>query len=95
VALIIDVKVVTQSGKHALVLDKSGILKCFVKAAPEDGKANREVVELIATACNVPKKSVEIIQGLTSRKKRLAVETNITYEQLLSKLGFGLQKSMF
>lgn len=94
-ALIIDVKVVTQSGKHALVLDKTGILKCFVKAAPEDGKANREVVELVAMACNVPKKLVEIIQGLTSRKKRLAIETNITYEQLLDKLGSGLQKKIF
>ena len=94
-ALIIDVKVVTQSGKHALVLDKNGVLKCFIKAAPEDGKANREVVELVAAACNVPKKSIEIIQGLTSRKKRLAIETNITYEQLLIKLGFGLQKNMF
>lgn len=94
-ALIIDVKVVPQSGKHALVLDKAGVLKCFVKAAPEDGKANREVVEIVATACDVPKKSVEILQGLISRKKRLAIQTNMTYEQLLHKLGIGLQKKMF
>jgi uncharacterized protein len=94
-ALIIDLKVVTQSGKSILILDKSGILKCYVKAAPEEGKANCEVVQIIADFAGVPKKSVEIIQGLTSRKKRLAIETSMNYEQFLLKLNGGVQKNIF
>lgn len=78
-----------------LVLDKSGMLKCFVKAAPEDGKANREVIQIIADCCKISKKQVEIIQGLTSRKKRLVIETEMNYEQLLCKLNGGVQKKIF
>lgn len=94
-SLIIELKVVPQSGKLMLILDKSGILKAFLKAAPEDGKANKELIELIANFANVTKKSVEIVSGLTSRKKKLAIDTNMTYEQFLSKLGSGIQKKIF
>ncbi|HSW77165.1 MAG TPA: DUF167 domain-containing protein, partial [Candidatus Saccharimonadales bacterium] len=66
-ALIIQLKVVPQSGKHTLCLDKSGILKCFVKAAAQDGKANKEVIEVVSNVLNLPKKSIEIVSGLTSR----------------------------
>ena len=94
-ALIIEIKVVPQSGKHALYLDKSGILKCFVKAAPEDGKANKEVVEVVSGAIGIAKKFVEIISGLTSRKKKLAIDIDLTYEQFLIKIGCSVQKKMF
>jgi hypothetical protein len=95
VALIIEVKVATQSGKHSICLDKSGSLKCFVKAAPEDGKANKEVIEVISDAIGVTKRSIEIISGLISRKKKLAIQTDLTYEQFLIKIGCGVQKKMF
>ncbi len=94
-SLIIELKVVPQSGKLMLILDKSGMLKAFLKAAPEDGKANKELVELIANFANVTKKSVEIIGGLTSRKKKLVIDTNMSYEQFLLKLGGGVQKKIF
>lgn len=94
-ALIIDLKVVAQSGKQALILDKQGILKCFVKSAAQDGKANKEVIEVVSDFVGVTKKSVEIVQGLMSRKKRLAIATNMTYEQLLEKLGCDVQGKMF
>ncbi len=94
-ALIIEIKVVTQSGKHNLCLDKTGALKCFVKAAPEDGKANREVIDIVSKAAGVTKKSVEIISGLTSRKKKLAIQVDLTYEQFLIKIGCSVQKKMF
>lgn len=96
VALIIDLKVVVQSGKSSVILDKSGMLKAFLKAAPEDGKANKELINLIAEFVGVSKKSVEIISGLTSRKKRLAIDTDLNYEQFLLKLGYlGVQKKFF
>ncbi len=93
-ALIIDLKVVVQSGKHQLVVDKSGSLKCFVKAAPEDGKANKEVIEIIAQLVGVSKKSIEILQGLTSRKKRIAIQTSMDLESFMMLVG-DVQKKIF
>ncbi len=94
-ALIIDLKVVVQSGKHELVVDKSGSLKCFVKAEPQDGKANKEVIEILAQLVGVPKKSVEIVQGLTNRKKRIAIETSINFESFMMLVTGGVQKKIF
>lgn len=95
VALIIELKVVPQSGKLMLILDKAGMLKAFVKAAPQDGKANKELIELIAHAAGVTKKSVEIVNGLTNRKKKIAIDTNLNYEQFLLKLTGNVQKTIF
>lgn len=95
-ALFIDLKVVPQSGRQKFCIDKSGTLKCFITSPPEDGKANKEVIALIADAVGVPKKAVEIMTGLTSRKKRLVIDCSITYEQLLVMLGCGgIQKNLF
>lgn len=94
-ALIIELKVVPQSGRKDLILDKSGILKCFVTSAPEDGKANKEVIQLIAEKLKIKKNQIEIVSGLTSRKKKLAIDTLLSYEQLLQHLGLVHQTTMF
>lgn len=94
-ALIIELKVVPQSGRQDLVLDKSGILKCFVNSPPEDGKANKEVMQLIAEKLKIKRHQVEIVGGLTSRKKKLAIDTLLSYEQFLQNLGLVHQKTMF
>lgn len=93
--LFIDLKVFPQSGRQQLVLDKSGILKCFILAAPEDGKANKEIIEFIAKSLGLKKQDIEIVGGLITRKKRLAIQADMTYEQFLTKVGLEAQSSMF
>jgi hypothetical protein len=46
-----------------------GALKLSVSAPPERGKANREVLRLVAQAFGVAPKSVEIVAGETSPDK--------------------------
>ena len=46
-------------------------LKVRIKSAPVDGKANRELVEVLAKFFGVPKSSVEFKGGETSKTKRL------------------------
>lgn len=92
--LLLEFKIVTQSGRMSIVLDKSGVLKCFIKAAPEKGKANEEVIELIAKSLKIAKGSVEIVTGWTSRKKVIKIQTSLTYEEFLHKIGFGVQKTI-
>lgn len=48
-------------------------LKARVRAAPDKGKANAALIVLIAKWLGVPKSSVEIFAGGTSRLKQLAV----------------------
>ncbi|WP_424362290.1 DUF167 family protein [Methylocystis parvus] len=53
--------------------DGKTVLKARVRAAPEDGKANAALIELIAKALAAPKKAVTIRSGETSRVKKLFV----------------------
>ncbi|WP_457796802.1 DUF167 family protein [Methylocystis sp. S23] len=53
--------------------DGRRVLKARVRAAPEDGRANAALVELIAKTLAVPKKAVTIRSGETSRVKKLFI----------------------
>jgi hypothetical protein len=53
--------------------DGKTVLKARVRAAPEDGRANAALIELIARALSAPKKAVSIRSGETSRVKKLFV----------------------
>jgi uncharacterized protein (TIGR00251 family) len=53
--------------------DGRRVLKARVRAAPEGGRANAALVELIAKTLAVPKKAVTIRSGETSRVKKLFI----------------------
>ena len=94
-ALIFVVKVMPNSGRQKWLMDKSGILKCYLKSVPEKGKANLELIKLVAKAVGVPKNDVEIMAGATSRNKRVRVQSDLNYDQLLDRLGIVIQKTIF
>jgi uncharacterized protein len=50
------------------------VVKVRVRAIAEGGEANRAVTELLAKALGVPKASVRLISGTTSRMKQIAVD---------------------
>jgi uncharacterized protein (TIGR00251 family) len=60
-------------------------LKVAVRAAPEKGKANAEVEELLAAFFGVSKSQVSVAAGQTSRKKRILV-AGITAAQALERI---------
>jgi uncharacterized protein YggU (UPF0235/DUF167 family) len=60
------------AGVHA------GALKLSVATAPEKGKANRAVLDLLATALALPASSLEIIAGPTSPNKTILVPLDPT-----------------
>ena len=51
-----------------------GALQVAVSAPPEDGRANRALVELLAEALGVKASAVRIKRGATSRSKTVEVE---------------------
>ena len=48
-------------------------LKVYVTAAPENDKANKAVIELLANELNFPRSSLTIISGHHSRKKVIRI----------------------
>jgi uncharacterized protein YggU (UPF0235/DUF167 family) len=51
-----------------------GSLDVALRAAPVDGAANAELIQLLARSLAVPKGAVTIVRGLTARVKQVQVE---------------------
>jgi uncharacterized protein (TIGR00251 family) len=92
--LLIEVKVVPSSGRYGWVLDKNGKLKCYLKSAPERGKANAEFIVSLAKILKIPQRDVTIIAGDLSRVKKIKIEGTMTIVQLLAKLGIEQQMAL-
>ncbi len=60
--------------------------KVRVAAAPESGKANEAVRDLLAKALDVPRSSTEIVSGAASRDKVVVVH-GLTAEEAGTRLG--------
>ena len=91
-ALIIEIKVVPSSGKSDWLIDKSGCLKWFLKSPPEKGEANKELIKALAKQLKVPQQDIEIIGGLTSRKKILKIHVSLTWADILKALEIDQQQ---
>jgi hypothetical protein len=66
--VILEVKVIPKSSRNAVVAE-AGRMKVYVSAAPEKGKANKALIELIAGHFGVRKSDVRIRQGLHAHTK--------------------------
>ena len=65
---LVSVKVIPKSGRSELkIVGKT--LRVWLKSAPEDGKANAELVRILADKLKLRKSDIEIIRGLSSRNK--------------------------
>jgi uncharacterized protein (TIGR00251 family) len=59
--------------RNAIRLLPDGRLKVEVSQAPEKGKANKAVVELLAKGLGLKKSQIELLSGESSRQKRLLI----------------------
>ncbi len=72
---IFDVKVIPKAKKCGVEHVSENVLKVKVSSAPDKGKANDEVVELLADHFNVAKSSIVILSGKTNRQKKIQINT--------------------
>lgn len=93
-SLVIELKVVPSSGKQRCILDKAGILKCYLKNPPERGLANDELVKMVAKSLGIPQRDVSIITGAASRTKKIKIEQDISRDQLLTALAIEQQMTI-
>jgi uncharacterized protein (TIGR00251 family) len=69
----ISIKVTPNAGKNELVKTADGY-RAYVQSPPADGKANAALIKLLSKEFAVPKSNIEILKGLTSREKVVAIE---------------------
>ena len=91
----ITIKVVPQAGRQKIILDKTGAIKCYLNSPPEDGRANRELIKMLAETLSIPQRQIEIVQGLTSRTKVFDIPGFWSEEDLKKALGLVVQEKLF
>ncbi len=67
--LIIKIKVEPRSSRSEVVGPYGEALKVRLSSPPVEGKANKELIEVLAREFGISKKDVEIISGLSSKNK--------------------------
>ncbi|MBN1192935.1 MAG: DUF167 domain-containing protein [Coriobacteriia bacterium] len=67
----IAVHVTPKSSRDEIAGWRGGELSVRVTAAPEGGKANAAVCELLARSLGVPKSTVRVVRGETARHKQV------------------------
>ena len=75
--LLLNIHVVPSSKKAVFPTAYNPWRKCIeikVQAEAQQNKANKEIIELIATFFNIPQKHVSIISGKKTREKTIGIE---------------------
>lgn len=68
-ALILKIKVEPRSSRSGIVGQYGDAIKVKLTSPPVDGKANTELIEVLAKEYGISKKDVEIISGFNSKNK--------------------------
>ena len=71
---IVKVKPNSQQQKIEELAD--GSLSVHLKSPPVEGKANEELIKLLAKKFDVPKSAITIKSGVTSRNKLIIIDKN-------------------
>jgi uncharacterized protein len=80
------VKVHPRAKENAITGEVGDALKLSLTAPPVDGKANQACIDFFAKLLEVPRSSVTIAAGLTSRNKVIRV-VGLTGQQVRERLG--------
>lgn len=72
--VILPVQAQPGARKNGVMGVHSGRLKVAVTQAPEKGKANRALIEVLAGALGVKKAQVTLLSGETSSQKKFLIE---------------------
>ena len=72
---LLQVKVKPNARHSALSQEADGSWLAQLKSPPVDGKANEELIALVARHFGCPRSAVSITGGAAARIKRLAIQT--------------------
>lgn len=72
--ILISFKISPNASKNEIIKSDDGI-KIKITAQPIDNKANKALVEFLSKHFKIPKTSIEIVKGTTSKEKTLLIKT--------------------
>ncbi|WP_461256305.1 DUF167 domain-containing protein [Treponema sp. R80B11-R83G3] len=81
----LEIKAIPGASKTELAGVKDGRLRIRLAAAPEDGKANAELLRFLSKTIDCPKRDLRIVSGEKSRMK--VVELLGKWEEKIASMG--------
>ena len=82
----VDVRVIPRAGRSGVAGLRDGALLVRLAAAPVDGAANAELIDVLARALDRPRRDITIVSGERSRTKRVRV-AGMSGPQVMALLG--------
>jgi len=79
--IFVKCKVIPNAGKNQIAGWENDEIRIRIAAPPEKGAANKELVEYLANYLSIAKSCIEVVQGQTSRHKRLLL-VDISLDEL-------------
>ena len=73
--MILRIKVNPSAKHQSLVLQDDGTGVASLKSPPVDGRANEELIRLLADTFKVPQRAITIKRGQSGRQKVVEIET--------------------
>ena len=64
---------VTPHAKQNKVVESDGVLRVYTTVAPENGRANNAVIELLSKHFDVAKSQIKIVRGVATRDKVIEI----------------------
>jgi len=80
--ILANIKIVPNSSKNEIVLEEE-FVKVKITAQPIEGKANKALIEFLAKKFKIPKTSIEIVKGETTKEKTIYFKTSDDVKQVL------------
>lgn len=68
----LKIRISPNSSKNEIIKGEDGV-KIKITAQPIEGKANKAVVEFLSKEFKIPKSSIEIVKGTTSKEKTILI----------------------
>ncbi len=73
--IIVNIRISPNAKKNEII-NEGEIFKIKITAQPIDGKANKALIEFLSKIFKIPKTSIKIIKGETSKEKTILFETS-------------------
>ena len=83
---VLSVRAQPGARRNGIVGEKAGTLKVAVTAPPDQGRANKALIEVLAECLGIKKSQVELLSGQTHREKRFLIR-GVTRQQISDAIG--------
>ncbi|MFA6002368.1 MAG: DUF167 domain-containing protein [Thermoleophilia bacterium] len=88
---LLSVRVIPGAKKSKITGEAGGLLRVRLQAPPVEGKANRELLKLLARELDLKKRQVVLVRGEKSREKTVLL-AGVTLSQAQDRLKYALRE---